>query len=57
MVDYQRMYALLCTAASQALDMLPATEENSAGREVLQQALYEAEEMYVSAEEGHESPI
>ena len=49
MPDYKKMYALLCAAASEALDLLPETEENQAGRNVLQVALLEAEEMYISA--------
>ena len=51
MPDYKKMYAILCAAASEALDALPATEENTAGRALLQQALYEAEELYVSGED------
>ena len=51
MPDYKKMYAILCAAASEALDALPATAENAAGRELLQQALYESEEMYIAAEE------
>ena len=53
MADYRKMYAILCTAGSEALDLLPETAENRAGREKLQKALYEAEEVYVaSAEDG-----
>ena len=48
MPDYKKMYAILCAAASEALDKLPETAENAAGREVLQQALNEAEELYIS---------
>ena len=54
MSDYKKMYAILCTAASEALNALPATSENAAGRELLQQALYEAEELYVSDEDDEE---
>lgn len=50
MPDYKKMYALLCAAASEALDRLPDTPENRACRELLQRALYEAEELYVDAE-------
>ena len=49
MPDYEKMYALLCTAASEALDLLPETEETRAGRDMLQDALLRAEEMYISA--------
>ena len=44
---YKLMYAILCAAASEALDRLPETPENEAGRALLQQALLEAEEVYV----------
>ncbi len=48
MEKYKKMYALLCAAASEALDVLPDAPENDAGRALLQKALYEAEEIYVS---------
>ena len=32
MQDYRRMYAILCAAASAALDALPDTVENAEGR-------------------------
>ena len=32
MPDYEKMYAVLCAAASDALDALPETAENAAGR-------------------------
>ena len=49
MLDYAKMYAILWAAASEALDMLPETPENAQGRRVLQTALYQAEELYISA--------
>ncbi len=49
MPDYAKMYALLVRAASAALDALPDTKENAAGRDILQTALYTAEEMYIAA--------
>ncbi len=49
MADYRKMYAILCAAGSEALDLLPATAENRAGREKLQKALYEAEEVYIDS--------
>ena len=55
MPDYAKMYRLMVSAASEALDSLPDTEENRAGRDMLQNALYEAEEMYVSAKEEPEN--
>ena len=51
MPDYKKMNAVLCAAASEALDALPETAENAAGRELLQAALEEAEELYIEAEE------
>ena len=49
MPDYAKMYRLMVSAASEALDVLPDTEENCAGRDILQTALYTAEEMYITA--------
>ena len=54
MADYQKMYGVMVRAASEALDVLPNTEENAAGRRLLQAALYAAEEMYITAEEDRE---
>lgn len=47
MADYQRMYYILCAAASRALDMLPDTIINSEGRKILQDALIKAENLYL----------
>lgn len=52
MPNYEKMYACLCAAASEALDLLPETGETAAGRAALQAALLEAEEMYISEEDG-----
>lgn len=51
MPNYEKMYAVLCAAASDALDVLPETAENTAGRELLQTALEKAEELYIGEEE------
>ena len=51
MVDYQKMYYILCRAASDAIDRLPETKANQEGRQLLQAALLEAEEIYVSDSE------
>ena len=48
MTIYRRMYAILCSAASAALDSLPEIPENAVGRELLLSALLEAEEVYIS---------
>ncbi len=50
MEDYRKMYCILCKAASEALDLLPDREDTREAREVLQAALLEAEEVYLSAE-------
>jgi hypothetical protein len=47
MPDYQKLYALLCCAASEALDVLPHTPENTPARLWLQVALLWAEELYI----------
>lgn len=52
MPDYAKMYALMVAAASEALDMLPDTQANAAARDKLQNALYAAEEMYISEKAG-----
>lgn len=51
MVDYQKMYYILCRAASDAIDRLPETSDNQEARQLLQTALLEAEELYVSDSE------
>ena len=51
MVDYAKMYYILCAAASEALDALPETPENEAARALLQTALNEAEELYIDSTE------
>lgn len=48
MSDYKKLYALLCCAASKALDELPETPENIIGRFTLQTALSEAEEAVIT---------
>lgn len=47
MTDYQKMYYILCGAASSALDCLPQAQENEKARALLQDALDEAEELYI----------
>ena len=49
MVDYQKMYYILCRAMDRALDVLP--EEAAEARQILQQALDEAEEKYIETAE------
>lgn len=56
MPDYERMYHTLCQAAPGALDMLPDTKENAAGRGLLRFALYVAEELYIRGSGEEEEP-
>ena len=57
MPDYAKMYALMVRAASAALDLLPDTEKNADSRDILQTALYRAEEMYIAEGESEEKQI
>lgn len=43
MPDYQKMYYIHCAAASKAID----AEDFETARQILQAALYEAEELYI----------
>ena len=49
MANYQKMYYILCDSASKALDALPDTPETRPARLLLQEALDEAEELYIVA--------
>ena len=51
MADYRKMYMLLCSAASEAIDASP--EE---ARRLLRNALQEAEEIYIDTCEEKEKP-
>ena len=51
MEDWKKMYAILCGGISEALDALPETPENAWARALLERALEEAEELYLSAGE------
>lgn len=51
MADYQKMYAILCGAASNAINALPDTPETAASRQLLLEALALAEEL-VSCRQG-----
>ena len=48
MIDYQKMYAIVCAAASDALDLLPDTAQTVLAKTKLQAALDAAEELYLS---------
>lgn len=47
MPDYQKMYAVLCVAASEAITQLEDIPLALPAKYILQEALYKAEEMYV----------
>ena len=47
MPDYEKMYHIVCAAASRAIDVLDEGD-TALCRETLQAALLEAEEIYVS---------
>ena len=54
---YKKCYAILCAAASNALDTLPQTLQTQDARIILQDALWEAEELYITqAPEEVETP-
>ena len=48
MLDYAKLYAILCGAISDALDVMPKTLENFSARRTLERALDRAEEYYIT---------
>lgn len=48
---YDKMYRILCRASSLALERLPDTAANAEARDILQQALYKAEDLYIETDE------
>ena len=46
--DYQRMYATVCAAASEAIDLLSTEEGVHRAKILLKKALSEAEEIYLN---------
>lgn len=52
MVEYQKMYYIICAAASKAIDAPP--EE---AKQILQTALYEAEDIYIRTCEEDETQM
>lgn len=59
MINYQKMYAILCAAASEAMDLLQL-KQNQSAYQCLQNALHQTEELYVTAEDDEkdsESPL
>lgn len=57
MPDYKKMYAILCAAASEAIDMLPDIPATEAARQTLQAALSEAEELYLRQTDAENSTV
>lgn len=51
MTDYKRMYAMMCGAVSDVLDILPDREENSSARVLLQRAMLQSERIYIDTVE------
>ena len=51
MERYEKMYAILCKGASDALDELPYLPENIYARCLLEKALADAEEIYIGEDE------
>ena len=52
MEKYKRMYAILCAAASEAIDALPYLPETLYARCLLEKALLEAEDVYIDGADG-----
>ena len=48
MPDYEKMYHILCAAASRAVDLMPDVPAGNMARMTLLDALREAEELYIS---------
>lgn len=48
MPDYPKMYAILCAAASDAVDALEQGKGEDIARSILLRALEQAEELYIS---------
>ena len=48
---YPKMYAIVCAAASDAIDLLRSRENILQAQTLLESALLRAEEMYLDAEE------
>ena len=51
MPDYAKMYAIVCAAASEAVEALDTPNGTALARTILLRALAAAEELYIQAEE------
>ena len=49
---YQKMYAIVCAAASEAIDQIERERAPETAAHLLRAALLEAEELYISADEA-----
>lgn len=49
---YQKMYAIVCGAVSDAIDLLPDAPECERARLALTRALEQAEELYLAQDEA-----
>ena len=54
---YKKMYAIVCGAASDAIDLLSAPNSTLQANLLLEQALLSAEELYLSPEYSHSQQI
>jgi hypothetical protein len=54
MTEYSKMYAILCCAASDAIDALPDIPETFHAKMILQKALYEAEDVYIDTSDDED---
>lgn len=52
MLNYQKLYAILCGAISDALDLLPPLPENAKGLALLENAILETEAQYIESAES-----
>lgn len=50
MPDYAKMYAIVCAAASEAVEALDTPDGTALARTILLRALAAAEELYIQAE-------
>lgn len=49
MIDYSKLYAILCGAISDALNTLPPLPENAQGIYILQSAILDTENRYIES--------
>ena len=54
MADYPKMYAILCAAASDAVDLIEREHAPDRAALLLREALLKAEELYIEGGEAHD---